>query len=497
MWNISGSRKQNPNKSPVATTHFKEKKERKNNLHERLSSQDLQTIKDVIKKATSAPSPYEYSLRKDRNSLKRTRQNFKGFFLTIVNMLSKGDDDSDCYPYQSELSSSTPYKRKLRKKESTCYDDTEQTKTFFHDLKEKNIDGESSSSAQGLQSSQRPTDNSEDKEKSFSVKSDPNEENHDKNFKKLLDETKSIKADVHEALQSCAWLSGEYGTTGPNETMPFSHLYVTVNEGEEKSYEIFKKDIDEKFGWEASKYVELRSKPLKEAKFRMLSEVHAVRSEGNRSTLTVFCLKNDTYYALTCAHAGVVDDLFVKNFGAISANIQIYKTRTEYFYMHPNNDRIVPLQIGQCEKPTRFVMNEEVDIMNIAIGNKEDFQQIATSSLQPLNLCLHEANQELSRRIDKKNETVKARAANARGVIQELNYCKSDLDNQKKAIYKNAVKVKIENDPFLRSGDSGALVYFLNKENNWKPFAYVVAEIENEIISDSSKTYICLKLERL
>ncbi|XP_046844595.1 uncharacterized protein LOC124438476 [Xenia sp. Carnegie-2017] len=100
----------------------------------------------------------------------------------------------------------------------------------------------------------------------------PEKANHDDNFHKLLDESKNIQADVHEALLSCSWLSRKYGIARPNKKMPFLHLYVTstIDFEKENSEAAIKNEIDEKLKWKASQYIELRSKPLKEAKFRML-----------------------------------------------------------------------------------------------------------------------------------------------------------------------------------------------------------------------------------
>ena len=60
-------------------------------------------------------------------------------------------------------------------------------------------------------------------------------------------------------------------------------------------------------------------------------------------------------------------------------------------------------------------------------------------------------------------------------------------------MFQDAVKVKLENDIVLVSGDSGALAYFLNKEK-WQPFTYVVAVVENDEYFDSTKIHIYLKL---
>ena len=60
-------------------------------------------------------------------------------------------------------------------------------------------------------------------------------------------------------------------------------------------------------------------------------------------------------------------------------------------------------------------------------------------------------------------------------------------------MFQDAIKVKFENDTVLVSGDSGALVYFLNKDK-WQPFTYVVAVVENGDYFDSTKIHIFMKL---
>ncbi|XP_046843834.1 uncharacterized protein LOC124437900 isoform X1 [Xenia sp. Carnegie-2017] len=79
------------------------------------------------------------------------------------------------------------------------------------------------------------------------------EANHDVNFHKLLHKSKNIKADVHEALQSCSWLSGKYGIARPNKKMSFLHLYVTstIDFEKENSEAAIKNEIDEKLKWKA------------------------------------------------------------------------------------------------------------------------------------------------------------------------------------------------------------------------------------------------------
>ncbi|XP_046843831.1 uncharacterized protein LOC124437897 [Xenia sp. Carnegie-2017] len=111
-----------------------------------------------------------------------------------------------------------------------------------------------------------------------------NLDEHIKIFKsKFFEEHSNIKADVCNVLESFTWLHGEYGTAGPNEKMPFLHLYVMVDDSQEKSNEIIKQEIDEKFGWEASKYIDLPRKAPKKANFRLLSDFRAARKDEGGS----------------------------------------------------------------------------------------------------------------------------------------------------------------------------------------------------------------------
>ncbi|XP_046843794.1 uncharacterized protein LOC124437878 [Xenia sp. Carnegie-2017] len=276
--------------------------------------------------------------------------------------------------------------------------------------------------------------------------------------------------------------------------MPFPHLYVTVDFEKENSEDAIKNEIDEKLKWKASKYIELRYKALKEAKFRMLSNIEAQRTESSSGTLTMFCLKNDMYYALTCAHAGVVNYLDERQerysdgdqFVEIQESyiVPVKEDSMEYFY---NGQPIVPVP-----DQTRVVSNEEVDIMYIVIG-----RELAVNNQMTLNLDLEGASDEIYEIFFYSPNDVRVRTADAiLGDICDPNwtYCSP---NSKQVVYQNAVLVQSSNQS-IDSGDSGALVYFLNEENNWKPFAYLVAEFTDydPVSSRPRKNYICLKLDK-
>ena len=127
----------------------------------------------------------------------------------------------------------------------------------------------------------------------------------------------------------------------------------------------------------------------------------------------------------------------------------------------------------------------------------------------------NQANGEIYKRIEIREETVKVRINNhIMGFIIER--CFSHLtkytnvdkgETEREVIFQNAVKVKSDSQ-FLENGDSGGLVYFLDKQENWQPFAYVLCEIEDDDDGDEKedndlmkcknrplKTFICLKLD--
>ena len=102
---------------------------------------------------------------------------------------------------------------------------------------------------------------------------------------------------------SLPWMRGVYGKVGPNEKIPYFHLFITVDY--ENVHEVKLKDeIDEMFGPNASRYFEFRPKPSKTPKLQLLSKIAVERNSRtvSRGTLTMFCYQNGKHYALTCCH---------------------------------------------------------------------------------------------------------------------------------------------------------------------------------------------------
>ncbi|XP_046843775.1 probable serine/threonine-protein kinase ireA isoform X2 [Xenia sp. Carnegie-2017] len=130
--------------------------------------------------------------------------------------------------------------------------------------------------------------------------------------KRFLTKDHKIKDSVHENLKNFLWLCGKYGTARPNDKMNYRHMYLEVDES--KTEDVVKQEIDDKFKWKASDYIELRYvDPRKKIEIQELSKNFIVRrdDEPNETigTLTLFCCKDEQHYALTCAHNGYLKSI--------------------------------------------------------------------------------------------------------------------------------------------------------------------------------------------
>ncbi|XP_046845159.1 uncharacterized protein LOC124439006 isoform X1 [Xenia sp. Carnegie-2017] len=350
----------------------------------------------------------------------------------------------------------------------------------------------------------------------------------------FLDDDYNIRDEVHNKLKEILWITGAYGIVhkDKNKKMPYEHLYVTVDNKENKSEDILRNEMDEKFGLETSKFIEFRYKQPKKRKFLFSSNLRAkdgilpingdiqiqnsTSSRNNHishmndiscGSLTMFCCKKEMYYALTCAHvACVTDQLSVsKAFGQeneVSIIIDNVNARNEndgnrYFYQLPNSDE--KRQLGGFPCNTVSTFDSESDMMYIPIGKKEDFQHLGGDDMENFSLDLKETNKELYKTANSNKGFVEVRTSNhITGVISDRNF--SCIDGNLKPIFKNAVMVK-SMDSFLQNGDSGSLVYFKDRENNWQPFAYAVCEIVDDDDGDddietTEKHFLCLKLDK-
>jgi hypothetical protein len=78
------------------------------------------------------------------------------------------------------------------------------------------------------------------------------------------------------------------------------------------------------------------------------------------------------------------------------------------------------------------------------------------------------------------------------GYIEKIGY---SFKHEDKILFRNAIVVKSsrpETGPFLRCGDSGALISFVDSSNKEQAFGYAVCEVDGSAGNESS--FICFKL---
>ncbi|XP_046845395.1 uncharacterized protein LOC124439211 isoform X2 [Xenia sp. Carnegie-2017] len=331
--------------------------------------------------------------------------------------------------------------------------------------------------------------------------------NYEEVFRDMfLDEDYNIRDDIHDIFKLVFGIHGAYGIVNKdkNKNMPFEHLYVTVHEQERIYEEILKERIDKEFGWKASTFIEFRRTSSSSFRFILLGHVRARNSSSNLSqkfsddnkccgALTMFCRQNENYYALTCGHVAC-DTKDLQN--DVPKITDVINTRNAndvnmYFY-HPHNSKEeIQLSTVPCDTVSKF--NSEADIMCIPVGNKDNFQRLGGDNMKNLALNFKEINEELYKTANSNKGLVNVRTSNhVTGFIIERNF--SYIDASSTTIFKNAVKVK-SSASFLEKGDSGTLVYFKDRKDLWRPFAYGVCKIDDEDDDDGDDDDDCYKYD--
>ncbi|XP_046858436.1 uncharacterized protein LOC124451889 isoform X4 [Xenia sp. Carnegie-2017] len=302
---------------------------------------------------------------------------------------------------------------------------------------------------------------------------------NNKVFKEMfLNDDYNIRDEILNTLQRFIWINGPVGIAVPNQEIPYEHLFITVDKDEKRLEDLIKKGIDRKFGSEASRFIELRSSASKPLKLKYYGHLRLSNTSRDISDniccsceLTMFCRKDENYFALTCAHVGCVshqEEVLERDFSTI---IDIVHARNnndcnKYFYQPPNCEQ--EKQLGAFPCNTFSVFNGETDFMCIPVGKKKDFQRLCGDNMENLALRLKEMNKEVYERLRIGQGFVEVRTSNhTKGFISERSYLYFGKTS-KKPIFKNAVKVK-SNGSFLKKGDSGSLVYIKDRENVWQP----------------------------
>ena len=318
-----------------------------------------------------------------------------------------------------------------------------------------------------------------------------------------------------------SWLHGPYGITGPNKTIPRPHVYLTVERGKKKSEVL--KEIKKQFKCDPKKYFELFREPERKPSFKYLSKptsggsILAVKrsSEPNplrvandivdldtskaSGTLTMFCCQNDEHYALTCFHvACTTDELsfqqafnLEQRFLDIQSSIEWYEDlakEQEYHYRERNMDRAdenenpvaSPVNYSPLGRFSQCSFDDRCDIMSIQV-DKDVQVDCGVGDI---------GNPDWDKIYDKLYQRVKS----IRGglvIVQKVGFLPSD--NHKGYVidssytydcggdfsFGDAIIVKGMAGTFLEPGDSGALIYFYDRDKVKQAFAYGVGEIAN------------------
>ena len=306
-------------------------------------------------------------------------------------------------------------------------------------------------------------------------------------------------------LYSFPWFCGAYGVTGPNKHIPHLHLFITFERGAKISD--VRHELQEKFGTDAMEYFQLLRQPERTPEFQYLAdsndrssasssassvlptpgggvlgcdneqytEVNPMKVEEDEErddlnvlatgTLTMFCLKDEQHYALTCFHIGRANDgdnlstpkeSDKSNSSQILAKIKTYRF-AENDMEHNNEAMPVPFNRKNTVPLGDFHnFDKQSDILSLKILGETDVNCKLANVTSPDWKSLWDGMLEDT-------------ASDKRGLKVEKIGFKSGLTYGHIALYntsykgkfKNAIAVKgCDNRPFLEEGDSGALVFF-------------------------------------
>ncbi|XP_046845874.1 uncharacterized protein LOC124439634 isoform X2 [Xenia sp. Carnegie-2017] len=321
----------------------------------------------------------------------------------------------------------------------------------------------------------------------------------DLEFKDMfLDDKFNIREDVQQKLKSLRWMRGRYGAVGPNEIIPYLHIFVTVDYEKVDTKDILQNDINDKFGSDASKYFEFRQKGSEKAKLQSLSNISIRRNDQrilSRGTVTMFCCLNGKHYALTCCHLcyNEVDDGKHYKMIKLATNdpnaFKLHLKSNEYVYSIPPNTEI---QLGSCRD---YVLQNDVDIISIEVNESISVECRRKGVHNPSNWG--DVWRELYIRVHKDSsspvEVKKYDGTRRIGYIVDT--CFSHYSPEDEVDINNAILVKCRKS-FLKSGDCGVLVYFHDEAGRRIPFGYGVARfISSDTWDPGYKYYICFKLD--
>ena len=281
------------------------------------------------------------------------------------------------------------------------------------------------------------------------------------------------------------------------------------------------KEIKDQFECDPEKYFEILRQPKTKPKFKYLSkpksggriavadkqyqasgddkseEFPAIQSSG---TLTMFCSQNGNHYALTCFHVACATDeqRFQQAFNGqelfdIQERRESYEflaKEREYYYIKKNE----VFSTDENDNPNNYIpfgkfskcsLNRESDIMSIKVCKDVEIECTTSELDHPDWVSI--ADELLDR--TNRNDPVSVEKFGFPSSLENSGYIERFSCNykcKKGPSFKNAVKVKGNSPSFLKYGDSGALISFMDKNNKKQPFAYGVLEVDNTHNEDNN-----------
>ncbi|CAB4030451.1 Hypothetical predicted protein, partial [Paramuricea clavata] len=328
-------------------------------------------------------------------------------------------------------------------------------------------------------------------------------------------------------LHSFPWFCGAYGLARPNKKIPRLHLFLTVKTGTKKS--VVRRDLKDKYKCDAKEYFRLLQEPKRKPRMKYLADSSAEPStstgpsvlpspvggvlaciSGNpvtdmaaKGTLTIVCYKNGHHYALTCFHVGCANDetRFNSTFNVNVDNIRKIRSSLPTYVFHAREKKywFTERAFDSKNKPLsyeddlssdtshgnfhKYHFDSECDILSVKVPGDTNINCKMTGvTCLDLNSIWVELLDKFAEWNDSSDNPVEVKKIGFSsgltcGHLVTTSYNHPDL-------YKNAIAVK---GSFLENGDSGSLVFFLDKNNQRQVFAYGVCEIE-ELLSEEPES---------
>ncbi len=268
------------------------------------------------------------------------------------------------------------------------------------------------------------------------------------------------------------------------------------------------RELKEMFSCEdPNEYFELLEEPERKPIFKHLGiifgkpqneavvggRVLAYNPSAAAGTLTMFCCKDRQHYALTCFHVGCGTALNEDhNIREISQRFPRYRDHAErQSYCFNNIDR----PLGDFDDGH---FDREWDILCVRIPDDVEIDctiaDVPNPNWDQLWVQLYESVVEKKNQV--KVEKICLSSPFVRGKIVETAF--SYKENER-VLFNDTTVVKGDSGSFLKDGDSGSLVYFLDEEDRKMAFAYGVMEADKLDLADGTSIKgpfaICLNLE--